>query len=423
MALFAASDKTAVRKLKEEGCVVTLQVEIPAARVREAVQTVLVQFQSQARVSGFRAGKAPLEIVQKHYAPQIREKAVDRLLREGLGEALRELDLRPVCVPAVEEVRMDDGRPLSFQLRLERTPKFQPKGYKGLQVARKNRPVTEEEISRRMEELREGNARLERAPEETVGREHYVLMDYAGYRDGSPLKDAKGSDRLLDLSSPGSLEGLAEGLAGAKRGETRRIPVTLEGKAAEFEVTVKEIKRKLLPAADDEFAKDLGAGSIAELRGNLRAVLEEEGRRKSEREVASQLEEGLLKANRFPVPPSLVEHALARMLERLRREVLGPRRDWPESERAKLLEQLRPRAEDETRMYYLLRAVAQAEKIEVAPQDLEAERAAALRESRSPEDRAKLEKFLEESKEQLSDALLERKVMKFLRDSAVVAEA
>src|SRR5262249_5182598 len=149
---------------------------------------------------------------------------------------------------------------------------------------RKKYPPTDQEINQRLEELREGNARLEKASDDAVAKTHYVVIDYEATADSKPLPNAKGTDQLLDMSSPGSVEGLAEGLIGAKRGESREIPVKLNGKPAVIKVAVKEIKNKILPNIDDEFAKDLNYPSLAELKEQLKNLIAEEGQRKSERE-------------------------------------------------------------------------------------------------------------------------------------------
>lgn len=422
MALFTTSDKTRFKKLKEDGCVVTLEVQIPAAKVREALQDALLQVQGQARVPGFRQGKAPLELVQKQFGGHAREKALDRLVREALPQALSEHRLEPVTPPSVLGVRLEEGKPLSFQLSVECAPQVEPKNYKKLVIARKAYPATDEEVARRIEELREGNARLEAALEDAVAGHHYVAADYQGHADGKPLPQMKGTDSLLDMSAPGLAEGLAQGLLGAKRGETREIETKLEGRPLLFRVTVKEIKVKRLPALDGEFAKDLGFASLEELKAKLREVIEQEGKARSERELMSQLQEALLKAHRFPVPPSLAQAELERMLERFRSQLLGPKRRLPEAEEAKLREKLAPRAEDEVRMAYLLRAIAEAEKLRVEEAEIDAERDRSLQAAESEEHKRGLERFFSERRDDAASMLLDRKTLAFLRDNAAISD-
>ena len=425
MGLFSSTkeEKTKSTKLKEEGCVVTLKVEIPPSKFQEATQNMLVRLQGQAKVPGFRPGKAPLEVVEKHFAGAAKEKALDQLIRDSLNAALQEHRLQPISTPAVHSIEMNTGKPLVFEVDIETPPNFKPKDYKKLPVTRKRYPATDQDISQRLEELREGNARLEKASDEVVGKAHYVVLDYEGRAEGKPMPGAKGTDQLLDMSSPGSVEGLSEGLLGAKRGESREIAVKVGGKPATFQCNVKEIKNKILPSVDDEFAKDLGYASLAELKEQLKSLIEEEGRRKSERELIEQLEQGLLKNHKFPVPPSLVSHETERLLERLRTQLLGARRDWPEGEKDKLREKLKPKAEDDIRLSYLLQAIADAEKIEVTDADLDAEKARNLESAQDEDEKKQVQELFEERGEAVKGMLRERKVMELLKNSAAVTEA
>src|SRR5271167_2401029 len=160
MGLFSstAEEKSKTKKLKEEGCVITLQVEVPPTKLQEATQNMLVRLQGQAKVPGFRPGKAPLEVVEKHFAGHAKEKAVDQLLRESVTDALKEHQLQPIATPSVHSLQMNPGKPLVFQVDVETPPKFQPKNYKKLPITRKKYPPTEKDVNQRLDELREGNA-------------------------------------------------------------------------------------------------------------------------------------------------------------------------------------------------------------------------------------------------------------------------
>lgn len=423
MGIFTASDKTKVKKLKEDGCVVCLQVEIPAAKVQEATQNAFVRIQGQARVPGFRAGKAPLDVIQKQYAGHARERAIDELVREALPNVLKEQNLKPVSTPTLDSVKMDAGQPLVFELTVETTPQFAPKNYKKLPASRKKYVPTDAEVAEKLAELQEGNARLETAKEEAVAKPHYVVLDYQGTQDGKPVKNLKGTDVLFDMSAPNAIEGLADGLVGAKRSETRAVKTKLGDKETIINATVKEIKSKVLPKLDDEFAKDVGAQSLDELKTNIKKMLEEEGRRRSERELMQQIEEGLLKNNPFPVPPSLVDAELDRMLERLRRQVLGARKGFPEAELAKLREQFKPKAEAEIRLSFLMQSIAAAEKIEATKEELEAELGKNLESAQSDNEKNEIRKLFSEREGDIAGMLRERKVMDFLKGSAVISES
>ena len=420
---FEKSDKPKFRKLKEEGCVVLFSVEVPAAKAQDETHNLLVRIQQRAKVPGFRPGKAPLDVVKKQFSGHAREEVVDELIRRHVPEALRELALKPVAVPAVENVSYEEGKPVRFDVRVEVAPEVAPKDYLKIPVQRKNYPVTEEMLAKRLEELREANARLDRAEDEAVGKSHYVVIDYAGFSGGKPLPDAKGDAELVDMSSEQTLAGLAEGLVGLKRGESKEIPVKLRGKDANLKVSVKEIKKKMLPALDAEFSKDLGFASLDELKAKLKAVMDEEGRAKTDREVTEQIEAALLKANRIPLPPSLVEAQLEHRLEQFARQLLGPSKKWPEKQLEELKAKLRPQAENDVRLSYLLPAIAEKEKIAALEEDIASELEKSLGGAADDAKKDELRKLFSERKEAVAGMIRERKTLALLKEKAAYTDA
>lgn len=417
MGLFtSAPDKVSFKKLKEEGCVVTFSVTVPPQLVADEQQNALMHFQQRARLPGFRPGKAPLDLIKKQFSGSAKEEAVDRLIRKNVPEACKELQLRPIATPSVEDLTADEGKELKFTVKVEVAPKVVPKDYTKLAVTKKSYPADDKTVDARVTELREGHARLDKASEEAVGKSHYVVVDFTG-------PNAKGENELVDMSSEQTVEGLNEGLLGMKRGEGKLIPVKISGKDVALTVTIKEIKTKVLPEVDAEFAKDLGFETVDALRAKLKEVIEEEGKSKSEREVIEQIEQGLLKGNSFPLPPALVEAQQEHMLQRLKRQLLGGRRDFNEAELAKLAPDLKSRAEAEVRMSLLLPAIAEKEKLSVSDAELQAELEKSLTQAEDEKQKAGLKKMFEERKDELVSMLRDRKVMAFLKDKASVKNA
>lgn len=418
MGLFTtASDKVSFKKVKEEGCVVTFSVTVPAQQVADEQQNALMHFQQRARLPGFRQGKAPLDLIRKQFSGAAKEEALDRLIRRNVPEACKELSLRPIATPSVEELSYDEGKDLKFTVKVEVPPKVTPRDYTKLAVTRKSYPADDAAIEARLTELREGHARLDKAAEETVAKSHYVVIDYSGGAN------VKGENELVDMSSDQTVEGLTDGLLGMKRGETKAVPVKLGGKDVSLSVTVKEIKTKVLPAVDAEFAKDLGFETVDALKAKLKDVIEEEGKAKSEREVVEQLEKGLLKGNVFPVPPALLEAQLEQMLQRLRRQLLGGRGDFSDQQRAELREKLKERAEEEVRMALLLPAIAEKEKLEVTDAEYQAELDKSVAQAEDDRTRDQVKKMFSERKDELLSMLRDRKVMSFIREKASIKSA
>ncbi len=416
-------DKIKAKKGKEQGCVTTVEVEIPVGMAQDAMHTVWLRIQSQARLPGFRPGKAPLTMVQQQFQGEARQRAVETLIQKAIPDAVKQLELHPVTSPEVHDLSWDAGKPLTFKFDVEQAPKIELKTYKKLKATRKRYPATEEEVNKRIEELREGNARLEKAAEDQVGPTHYVVVDFQATAEGKPLPEGKGQDELVDMSSEQTVEGLTKGLLGLKRGDTKDVPVTLEGgKAAIFHVTVKELKSKVLPALDDEFAKDVGFEKLDELKTKLKELIQKEGDTKADRELTAQLEDALLANHKFDAPPSLVAGQLERLTQRVQEQFVGPNRELPEEEFKKLSDKLAPRAEAEVRLSFLLRKIAEAEKIETSQQDLDLELNRALEESPSEDRKRGIRKFFEEHGDEIKGMIRDRKTVTFIKENAAIAD-
>ena len=423
MGLFTTSDKVRFKLVKEDACTATFSVEVPAAQVEAESHNALLRFQQRAKLPGFRPGKAPLDMVRQQFGAHLQEEVIDHFARKHVPEALLELKLSPVAAPVITDVSREAGKPMQFHLRVEVPPRVAPKDYAGIKLIRQDYPATDELIAARLEELREAHARLEAAAEESVGKAHYVVVDYSASRGGKPLADAKGVGELVDMSSEQAVAGLTEGLLGLKRGESKAISVKLGGQDTQLDVTVKEIKTKILPLLDADFAKDMGLETIDELKAKLKEVIAEEGRTRTERELSEQLENGLLQSNRIPVPPSLSQAQLEHMIERLQRQLLGGRGEFSVQQLDELKTKLRPQAEDRVRISFLLPAIAQREKIDVAEAEVQAELEKSLSAAETDEKKTHVRAAFSERRDEILGMLRDRKTLDFLRAKATVAEA
>ncbi|MFI5346515.1 MAG: trigger factor [Elusimicrobiota bacterium] len=424
MGLFTAtkSDKAKFKKVKEEGCVLTLSVEIPQEEVANQTQTALVRLQNRARIPGFRAGKAPLDVVKQHFTGHAKEEALDQLIRKHVPVVLEEMKLRVVETPSVEDVKWKDGEPLVLQVRVEVAPTPTAKDYVKIPVNRKPVAADTAALDKRIEDLRESHARLEASKEETVGDKGFVVIDYVASQNGKPMANAKGTGELVDMSSEQSVEGLTAGLKGLKRGESKTIKVKLGGKDADLAVTVTEIKTKILPPVDAEFAKDLGFETLDELKAKLKEVLDREVSQESEADATRQIEEALVKANQFPLPPSMVERQLEGMMERMKRQLQGAG-NLPANVMADLTAKMQPKAEDEVRLAFVLSAIAEKEKIEASEAELAAELEEGLKDAETEEKKKELREVYAKRKDQIAHMIRERKTMKFLKEKAAYKNA
>jgi trigger factor len=421
-----------IKVLERKGCSATLSVVVPAEEVSHAIEEAYKDVQRRARMPGFRQGKAPMELIKKNFAGQALEHGINELLRETVHHALETEKIVPLAAPAVDKVDYHDGKPLKYEIKVECAPEVELKEYKGLPVVKKSAAVSDADVAQRLDALRENNAKLAPSEAETVADGLFASVDYEASIDGAPVEGGKAQDQLIEVSAPQSITGFNDGLKGMKKGETKDLSIpfpadhpnkALAGKTALFKVTVKDVKEKKLPAADDEFAKDLGVESLAALKDTLRKNLEAERARDAQQDTERQLIDGLLERHVFEVPPSLVEERAERLTERLK-EFLSRQGATPSDWNAnadKMRERNRPEAEKQVRLSYLLIAVAEKENIEATDADVdEAIRKAA--EGVPAEKLDEMKKWYEERRENLRAQLKEEKIFKFLLDNAKVTE-
>jgi trigger factor len=423
-----------VKTLSEKGCVHTFSVELANSKVKEKIEEAFKNVQSQAKLPGFRPGKAPIEMVKEAFQGSAYERAQDLLLREGVNEALKEKKMTPLQPPAIITLDFDPNKAFKFEFEVEAAPVIKPTGYKGLKLTRKTEAVPEADVDRAVNEMAEMNARLIESKADKVIATHHAVIDYEGFLEGKPIEGAKSENFLLDLSAPQTVSGLAEGLIGAGLNEKREIKVTfpadspakeLAGKEAVFHVTVKAIKEKAVPKVDEEFAKDIGVESIAKLKEQIRQNLESEKKRASQADVERQAVNLLLEANPFDAPPSQLarqaDELKQRQTNRLLQQGIG------QADIAKFLEQnqaeIQKQAEKDVRLAYILNAIAAAENINVTDDETNAKFAQILERSEQ-KNRAKLEKVIKEKYiDQIRAEIREEKLFKWLIEQAKVKES
>lgn len=318
-------------KVMDRGpCAVTLFVQVPADQVRQATENALKDIQARAKLPGFRHGKVPMDLVQKYYGDDALGKAIDGLIRKTVPQALQQEGVETVVIPSVDKVDYNDNKPLKFELKAECSPTFSLKGHKGLPLTKKTATVTDQDVEKNLEAIRESHATLLEVPDVAADGSHFVVVDTVGFLDGKPMVEGEVKEQLIEMSAPQSLAGFTDGLKGAKAGDVREIPVPfpedhpdkrLAGREVVFKTKVTAIKEKRLPALDDEFAKDLGLQNMGNLRDVLRRKMESDLARNTRQDLEQQILEGLLERNSFEVPVSLVTSSAEQLTQNLKREL------------------------------------------------------------------------------------------------------
>ena len=303
-------------------CKKLVRIEVEAAKVDAAFEDMLKNYQRQARLPGFRPGKAPKAMVEKRYETDIRDEVKKKIIPDAYRDAVKEQKLDVVGYPDIEEIQFGKGQALQFAATIETAPEFEMPDYKGLPAKREKGDVTDEDVQKAIDLLRERQTGFK-----TVERElkegDVAVVNYTGTSDGQPLTEiaptAKGlteqKNFWVNIDKNSFILGFAEQLVGAKAGDKRTVTVDfpadfvtpqLQGKKAVYEVEVVEVKEKTLPEMNDELAKAYGAESLEKLREGVRTDLANELKYKKERSVREQIVKGLLDRVTCELPESSV---------------------------------------------------------------------------------------------------------------------
>ncbi|MBZ5543857.1 MAG: trigger factor [Acidobacteriia bacterium] len=370
--------------MEAETCKQELVIEIPVDVVRKESDSVTEQFRRSARIPGFRPGHAPAPLVRRHFRADIRKEIVQSLLPKFFENVIKEKNLSIVGRPRFEDLKFEEDQPLTVKATFEVVPPFELGEYKGLEVEEESSQVTEEDIDKAVEELRQRAATYEPIEDRPAADEDFVLVSYRG-RDAKDPESApiEARDAVVHLGAKGTVAAFTENLRGTKAGEKPEFEVaypedypqkSLAGKTLRYQVEVQSIKRKVLPSVDDELAKTVSESeTLAGLRAKLRETLEKRRARQVENAAMGKLLEGLVSRHNFPVPATLVEMQLDHKLEGIVRQLIAqgidPRAtqvDW-----RKIREEGRPEAEREVRGSLILERIAEAEKIEVSEEEVD----------------------------------------------------
>ncbi|RLA81417.1 MAG: trigger factor [Deltaproteobacteria bacterium] len=396
-----------------------LEVELPPERVKAVLEGVYKDLRRRVKIKGFRVGKAPLDLVKSLYRDLAHQEAVSKLIEETLPQALSEGGIKPLVTPQVEAGPFSPESSFTYKATVEVRPKVELRSYKGLKLrVKKPSDVTEEDVQRELERMREYAAQMRPVEDrDEVQRGDWVLVDFEAFDGDRPVREGKVENHLFEVGSGSMIPGFEEAIIGAKVGEQRelllRMPEDhpreeLAGKEILFRVRVKEIRTKVLPPLDDEFAKDLGYEDLKSLKAKVREELE---RRRSEEERAALRQaalERLLEENPFEVPPTLVEQRAAELFRRLEERSVS----IPADKEAEVLEQCRRIAEREIKTAYLVEEIAKAEGVEIKDEEIEEH----LNRGKVPEALRANEGFLS----QVKGDLLKQKVFDLLIKEAQV---
>ncbi len=409
---------------------VEFQVQVPADQVKTEVDKAYSALQRTARVRGYRPGKAPRQVLAHLYGGRVHADVAQRLVDSTLNQVLAEKQVQPLSQPSIAPAELKPDDVFSYKARFEVRPEIESVKWEGFEVKRPKAAVADEMIDTEIERLRREHSTLQAPdPERPAKAGDVVRIAFTLEVDGKPREGAP-QEIETELGTGEVFKELEEALTGVKPGDAKDVEMTfperhpqadLRGKKGTFKVTIKDVKERILPAIDDEFAKDCGDyKDLGALKDAIRARIEKELKQKASDALAEQLVVELCKANPIPVPPSLVEQQ-AQITER---EILSVARR--QGQRGDVTPELRARvradAEVKVRAGLLMAEIAKAKEIRIGDADIEKGYEELAEQTGKNVAKVKAEYRDPKKREMLVGMILEDKILDLLEGAAKITE-
>jgi trigger factor len=365
-----------------------LTIEVPSDVVDEAIGHAAAKLGKQARIPGFRPGKVPVTVIRQRFKPQIMQDVAEHLVSKAVGDALVEKGVEPIATPDIKDLVLEEGKPLTFKASFDVVPSFDPGDLSTIEASEPSRAIEDEVVNQSLERIRERNARYEAVESGAVEAGHTVVvgLERRGTDKEGKQGDVDKHEQVnIELGAPSNPPGFDAEMIGMTPGSSKSFTITypedyaipeLAGGKVDYTVNLKEIKKRVVPALDDELAKDLGDfSSLEELRKRVREDLEHEAMHAAERQLRQDVMKQLATRVPFAVPPSLVEREIDRRLEDFARRLMEQRIDPREAniDWNAFREGQRAGATEAVASAIVLDEIARRDQITVTDEDLDAE--------------------------------------------------
>lgn len=364
-------------------------MDFTAEEFEAAVVKAYQDSKDKFNIDGFRKGKAPRSIIEKHFGEGVFfEDAINNLFQTAYPEALNELDLEVIDSPQADFSEIGKGKPLTVTIDVAVYPVVEVKDYKGIEVEQVDPEVTEEDVDRDIEAMRKRNSRMVVA-DRPVENGDTVILDYAGFVGDEQFQGGTAENQELKIGSGMFIPGFEEQLIGVKAGESKDVVVTfpeeyqakeLAGKEATFKCTVHEVKFEELPELDDEFAKDVSEfDTLAELRDDARARILESVKLQCENEAKDKVIAQVYENNKIEAPATMVADEMDRMIQELEQQMryqglnIQQYLQFTGSTLDDFCNEIKPEAEKRVATRIVLRSIGDVENVEVTDEDLDKE--------------------------------------------------
>ncbi|HWO11639.1 MAG TPA: trigger factor [Polyangiaceae bacterium] len=408
-----------------------LNVQVDADRVRAELDKAYQQLARGATVRGFRKGKAPRKVLQHMFGARVAADVAQRLVDETYSKALDEQKVQTVSRPAIEPQAINENGPFSYKARVEILPKIESVTFEGFKVKRPTSAVTDEQIDEQLRAVQRANSTVEPAGESHVAAAgDIVTVDFTVRVDGRLVKDASAENLDLELGQSGVLPEIEAALLGQRPPWQGDVEVAmpagsahpeLRGKTAVFSITLGDLKTRVLPQLDDEFAKDLGEfDNLDALKGSIREDIQKRLDESADNVVAQALVAELVKANPIQVPPTLVQQQYQVTEQEVLRQAGARARGQqlsPETRR-----NIEQDSEIKVRAGLLMAEIAKAKGIQVGPADIDEGLKGLAEQTGKNLAKLKAEYSTQQKREMLVGMILENKVLDIIEAAAQIEQ-
>jgi trigger factor len=412
--------------------VMELSVEVPATIVKAEIDKAYVTLGKKAHIKGFRPGKAPRDVLTRMFAPQVQNDVANAIVNDTLPKILSDKNLTPVSQPNVEAKTVDAKLPFNFTATFEVQPEIENVKFEGFELFRPKVEVDEKLIEEQMEGLRQRHAALKAPdPARPAAKGDVLSIDFTLSVEGKDIKDGGGQGVQIELGSGQALPEIDEALVGKSVGEKATAEHTFpaehpredfRAKKGSFTITVSDLKERVLPTVDDEFAKDIGFDTLVALRADIHTKLEKNAKDRSETVLAEQIVDKLNSENTCDVPPSLVEQQ-ARIMEQ---EVLQSARRMgqriTQEQYNALHGAILADAEKKVRAGLLMAAIARKNEFKVTDEDIEKGLAELAEETGKNVAKLRVEYREKSKRDILIGMILEDKILDFIETKSNIKD-
>ena len=413
-----------------------ITVTLPEDSVQPKLNKAYDKLKKETKMKGFRRGKVPRSVIEKHYKAQVEGETGEKLVQDNYFDAIEKNGVDPIVHPEIQEVKYNEDGSFTFVAEVDVRPEFELAQYKALEVEKEDILVTDEEIQLELAEMQKNMAVLRSVTDRPIQADDVVIVDFQGYHDGTPMPQVKNENYSVEVGSGNMGVEFEEKLVGMNKGEegTQEIDFPeshpnpmLKGKKVEFRIKVTDIKERMLADLDDEFAKDAGEEfkTLDDLKASIKARLTEQREERAKGAITDKIMQKLLATHEFEVPKRLVAFEIEQMIKQTEKqfEQSGMSLEAAGLSREKLAEQNAEMAGQRVRGDFVLKKIAEVEEIKVEEEDME--RGLKRIGDMYNMSVAKVKEYFQNRDDllPLMNELLNEKILQFLREEAVFIDA